>query len=72
MGLGNTKVALHHIAALSCSFHPDQSIEHTCSIAFLFPEITAANKANVCTFAVMGDTQIDQPVSMSSHLEDRK
>ncbi len=72
MVLGNTKVALHDIAALSCSVHPDQSIERTCSIVFLLPEITAANKANVCTFAVMGDTQIDQPVSMSSRLEDRK
>jgi hypothetical protein len=28
----------------------------------LFSEITAANKANVCTFAVMGSTEIDQPV----------
>lgn len=26
-------------------------------------EITAANKANVCTFSVMGATEIDQPVS---------
>lgn len=26
-------------------------------------EITAANRANVCTFAVMGKTEIDQIVS---------
>jgi len=31
-------------------------------VLVLFAEITAANVANVCTFAVMGDADIDQTV----------
>jgi len=29
----------------------------------MFAEITAANKSNVCTFAVLGPQQVPQPVS---------
>ena len=29
----------------------------------MFSEITAANKSNVCTFAVLGPQQVPQPVS---------
>ena len=29
----------------------------------MFSEITAANKSNVCTFAVLGPRQVSQPVS---------
>lgn len=32
----------------------------------MYLEITAANKANVCTFAVMGNEEVDQPVSAFS------
>ena len=30
---------------------------------FILSEITAANKANICTYTVMGATKIDQAVS---------
>jgi len=40
-------------------------LDHPCNyIVLLFLEITAANKSNVCTFAVLGPQQVPQPVSI--------
>ena len=33
-----------------------------CLYSFRFLEITAANKANVCTYAVLGPRKVQQPV----------
>lgn len=40
-------------------------LDHPCNyIVLLVLEITAANKSNVCTFAVLGPQQVPQPVSI--------
>ncbi|XP_064634273.1 doublecortin domain-containing protein 1-like isoform X2 [Lineus longissimus] len=50
-GRSNQKFMFDHDTGLIQAFYTD----------FLDKEITAANKANICTFAVIGDTELDQP-----------
>ena len=52
-GRANQRWYLDEATGMLQAFHTDS----------MDKEITAANRANVCTYAVVGGTEIDQPVS---------